>query len=144
MAALRTDWIIVMSSGFLGSNKWQNLPTLEIPVKFVYSTQEKVKNLDNDKLWMEVIIVTFSDAVIHVSNHSIGFPIHVASNNAVKLVETQAVNFAWQILILFCVIINKLNPNCSYWQILSLVCPKKYSINLKVRAKIVGTMNKVY
>ena len=38
---------------------------------------------------------------------------------------------------------NKLSPKCSYWQILSLVCPKKYPINLKVCAKIVGTMNKV-
>ena len=69
----------------------------------------------------------------------IGVPI--ASNNAVKLVKTQAVNFAWQIVISFEKLWTNSTPSAPIGK--SLVCPKKYPINLKVCAKIVGTMNKV-
>ena len=46
--------------------------------------------------------------------------------------------------------INKLYPDCSYWQILSLVCPWNtmwhflYPVNPKARAKKAGIVSKVY
>ena len=73
-----------MSRGF--SCQFENLPIQEIAVKFVYSTQKKMKNFspkddDNEKFWLEVIIATFMDAVTTVD-------VLTTRNNDVRLIET--------------------------------------------------------
>ena len=74
----------MMSRGF--SCQIENLPIQEIAVKFVYSTQKKMKNFfpkddDNEKFWLEVIIATFMDAVTTVD-------VLTTRNNDVRLIET--------------------------------------------------------
>ena len=41
----RTGGIKAMSRSFSGANKWQNVPTQEIAVEFVYSKQQNMKDL---------------------------------------------------------------------------------------------------
>ena len=68
----------------------------EIAVEFVYSWQQKIKNFyikdDSAKLWVEVIIVTFFNAVATVDALT-------ASNNDANFVETQTIHFAWLLIV---------------------------------------------
>ena len=104
-----------MSRGF--SCQFENFPIQEIAVKFVYSTQKKMKNFspkddDNEKFWLEVIIATFMDAVTTVD-------VLTTRNNDVKLIETLLLN---DLKSSSCFErINKLDRDYSCWQILSRV-----------------------
>ena len=76
---------------------------------------------NNGKLWVDVIVVIFFNAVGTVD-------VLTASNDDVKLVETWTVYFANVKLPYRFEKINKLDRNYSYWDILSLVCPLKYRV----------------
>jgi len=76
---------------------------------------------NNGKLWIDVIVVIFFNAVRTVD-------VLTASNNDVKIVETWTVYFANVKLPYRFERINKLDLDYSYWDILSLVCPLKYRV----------------
>ena len=78
---------------------------------------------DNGKLWAEVIIVSFLDAIATVD-------VLTATNTDVKLVDTRTVQFARLKSSSCFERINKLNGHYSYWQFLPLVCPLKYHVTL--------------
>ena len=75
-----------MSRGFLGDEKIiQSANTRNCGRVFLSETTENEDG--NDKLWVEVIIVTFFDAVATAV-------VLKASNNDLKLGETRIINFA--------------------------------------------------
>ena len=67
---------------------------------------------------MEVIIVTLQYSVATVN-------VLMANSNDVNLANTLD---NYEIVVSFDRI-NKLDRDCSYWQILSLVCPLKYHVS---------------
>ena len=98
---------------------------------------------DNGKLWVEVIIVAFLDAVGTVD------VLTPAIKNDVKHVEARTVHFSRPKPSFCFERISTLNGDYSYWQILSLVSPWNttwrcfYPINHKERAKMADILNEV-
>ena len=114
---LKTNGIRAMYRSFSRAQTSLTLCFLDLRKRAFFNLRD-----NNSKLLVEVIIVTFLHAVATVDDLR-------ASVNDVKPVETRSVQFAWLKSLSPCEIINKLDNDYSYWQILSRVCSLKYHVS---------------
>ena len=120
---LRTDGRKALSRGFSEGKQVMKISRSRLFIVDNGKWKAFYRKDDNGKLWVEMIIqyCYFLDAVATVD-------VLKESNNVEKRVKTRAVHFAWlKSWSLFERISDRDN---SYWQILSLVFPLKYYVDI--------------